>query len=549
LDPGEPDRLFERLDHSSMSSKDTDDVAHAGRPHPGKVAGQNKQRLPGSTRVTVSLYQLLVESVRDYAIFALDRTGRVLTWNLGAQRIKGYDAAEIIGRHFSTFYPQEDIDAGKPDHELVVADGEGRFEDEGWRVRKDGTRFWANVVITALRDANGELVAFAKVTRDLTERRRAEDALRASEQRFRLLVQNVMDYGIIMLDTRGRVISWNQGAQRILGYTAEEIHGKHLSVFYPPDQRTSARLRRELAIALNHGRFEEESWRVRRDGTRFWASVIVTSVRDAEGRLTGYAKVVRDLSERRAADQRTIEAATRAAEAEAANRAKSEFLAALSHELRTPLNAISGYVDLLLLGIHGPVNAQQVEALERINRSQQHLLGIITDLLNFSRIEAGRIHYDIAPVSFGSLIDSVKAMIEPQALAKGLAIDWPPGNSSPTARADAAKVEQILINLLANAVKFTARGGHILVSHSAEADVVKLHVRDTGIGIPREKQEAIFEPFVQVGRTLSSTHEGAGLGLAISRDLARAMGGDLGVMSEVGKGSTFTLSLPKEGNG
>ncbi|MGH7468102.1 MAG: PAS domain S-box protein [Longimicrobiales bacterium] len=528
-----------------MSAVDRNDSAGHGSALHAQARSADERRSHTNRRASNRLYQLLIENVRDYAIFALDKTGHVLSWNAGAERIKGYTAEQIIGHHFSDFYPQSDIDAGKPDGELVVAEAEGRFEDEGWRVRRDGSRFWANVVITALRDEDGELVGFGKVTRDLTGRRNAEEALRISEERFRLLVQNVKDYGIFMLDPTGHVVSWNEGAQRILGYQSEEIVGRHFSAFYPPGQHTTGRPKEELETALQEGRFEEEARRLRKDGTLFWASVVVTPVRRADGELSGFSKVVRDLTELRSALEGAIADASRAAAAEAANRAKSEFLAALSHELRTPLNAIAGYADLLLLGIHGPVNDQQIEALERINRSQQHLLGIITDLLNFSRIEAGRIHYDIAPVPVHNLIQTVRSLVEPQATAKQIAIAWPSGESNTTLRADAAKVEQIMVNLLVNAVKFTARGGRITVTYETADSVVKLHVCDTGIGIPTDKLEAIFEPFVQVGRSLSSAHEGAGLGLAISRDLARAMDGDLTVVSTVGESSTFSLCLPE----
>jgi PAS domain S-box-containing protein len=221
------------------------------------------------------LYRLLVETVRDYAIFALDPEGRIVTWNNGAQRIKGYAASEIIGRHFSVFYPPEDVAADKPGWELREATAVGQVEDEGWRVRKDGTRFWANVLITALRDEDGTLVGFAKVTRDLTERRAAEERLRRSEERFRLLVSSVRDYGIFMLDPDGYVASWNEGADRINGYEAEEIIGRHVSVFYPPEDVAAGRPGIELRTALETGRFEEEAWRVRKDGSRFWANIVV----------------------------------------------------------------------------------------------------------------------------------------------------------------------------------------------------------------------------------------------------------------------------------
>jgi PAS domain S-box-containing protein len=491
---------------------------------------------------TPGLYRLLVESVLDYAIFALDATGHIRTWNAGAQRIKGYTAEEIIGKHFSIFYPPEKVAEGFPEHELREAARHGRFEDEGWRVRKDGSRFWANVVITALRDRTGTLLGFGKVTRDLTERRAAEEAVRLSEQRFRMLIDSVQDYGIFMLDRDGHVSSWNEGAERINGYTAAEIVGQHFSIFYPDEDLAWNKPAYELEVATRDGKFEDEGWRVRKDGSRFWANVVITAVRDEHGALVGFSKVTRDLTERRAAQERAIEDARRVAEAEAANRAKSEFLASMSHELRTPLNAIGGYADLLLLGVAGSLDPEKREYLDRIRRSQQHLLGIINDLLNFSRLEAGRVSFEMQPVSLGEAIRRVLPMIEPQADQRGLRVALEPGRDE-FAQADPAKVEQILINLLSNAVKFTESGGSISIAQFQDGEWSGVRVRDTGIGIPQNKLEAIFEPFVQVGRTLNSAHEGTGLGLSISRELARAMGGDLTVESTRGSGSTFTLRL------
>jgi PAS domain S-box-containing protein len=234
-------------------------------------------------------FGLLVEAIRDYAIVMLDPEGRIVTWNAGAEVIKGYRAEEILGQHFSCFYPPEAVASGWPDHELATARVSGRFEDEGWRIRKDGTVFWANVIITALYDQAGELRGFCKVTRDLTERKRQEEALRQSEERFRLMVEEVRDYAIFMLDPEGRVASWNAGAQRIKQYAADEIIGRHFSTFYPPDAIARDWPQTELEVAAREGRFEDEGWRLRKDGTRFWANVIITALRGPDGELRGYA--------------------------------------------------------------------------------------------------------------------------------------------------------------------------------------------------------------------------------------------------------------------
>ena len=508
-------------------------------------AATTQQSPGGIAHETGELHRLLVESVDEYAIFALDQDGYILSWNPGAQRFKGYTADEIIGKHFSIFYPREKIEEGFPEFELKEAARVGRFEDEGWRIRKDGTRFWANVVITALHDPSGRLVGYAKVTRDLSERRRAEEELRESEERFRLLVQSVRDYAIFMLDPTGHITTWNAGAQRIKGYTAEEIIGKHFSTFYTQADLDDGKPPRELEIATRTGVYEEEGWRVRKDGSRFWANVVITAVRRPDGSLAGFAKVTRDLTERRAAQERAIEAARQAAASDEANRAKSDFLAAMSHELRTPLNAIGGYTDLLAMGVRGPVNDEQVDDLQRIKRSQQHLLGIINDILNFSRIEAGQATYDLTVVPLAAVIDAVGQMIIPQATGKGLKLEVHPCPPTVVAWADRSKVEQILLNLLSNAVKFTNEGRVTLECNWHDPQTVVITVADTGIGIPADQLEKIFEPFVQVGRSLTQSHEGTGLGLAISRDLALAMGGDIHVTSVVDHGSQFRLILPR----
>jgi PAS domain S-box-containing protein len=361
---------------------------------------------------------------------------------------------------------------------------------------------------------------------------------------YRLLVESVRDYAIFALDAEGYVATWNPGAQRFKGYTRDEIVGRHFSTFYPAHEREARKPEWELEVAAREGKYEEEGWRVRKDGSRFWAGVLITALYGPAGEVVGYAKVTRDLTERREAQMRAMEDARRVAAAEAASRARFEFLTSMSHELRTPLNAIGGYAELLALGVHGPVTPEQARDLDRIAASQRHLLSIINDILNYSRIEAGQLAYEIGPVPLESTMESVADMVQPQAMRRGVDLGHVVSAGPVVARADRTRVEQILLNLLSNAVKFTPEGGRIMAECRVQDGRALAIVRDTGTGIPAEQQEAIFEPFVQLGRSLSSGHEGTGLGLAISRDLARGMGGDLSVESTVGEGSTFTLSLP-----
>src|ERR1700722_235429 len=361
-------------------------------------------------------FRLLVESVRDYAIFMLDPDGHVLTWNAGAQRFKGYRADEIIGQHFSRFYTSEALASGLPKYELKIAGKTGVFEDEGWRVRKDGSLFWANVVITAMRNPEGELVGFAKVTRDLTQRRGHEEELRRSEERFRLLVEGVAEYAIFMLDPNGRVATWNSGAERIKGYTAAEIIGQHFSAFYPDEARESRWPEHELQVAAEKGSFVDTGWRVRKDGTTFWANVTITALRDDSGKLLGYAKLTRDLTEIRRVE--ALELANRQREemldaernarmtAQRATRIKDEFLATLSHELRTPLSAILGWTQVLLREDTPKGPDEQKRAVEVIHRNARAQIQLIDDLLDLSRIMTGKIRFDLHQVSFSSVVEA-----------------------------------------------------------------------------------------------------------------------------------------------
>jgi PAS domain S-box-containing protein len=298
-------------------------------------------------------YRLLVDAITDYDICMIDPQGIVSSWNAGAQRFKGYQASEIIGRHFSTFYTEEDRAAGQPEFALRQAAAEGRFEREGWRVRKDGGRFWAHVIIDAIRGPDGELLGFAKITRDLTERKAAEEELRLSEQRFRLLVQGVTDYAIYMLDADGRVTNWNPGAQRIKGYAPEEIVGKHFSTFYTEEDRAAGVPTLGLETARREGRWEREGQRVRKDGSRFWAHVVIDAIRNDQGEVIGFAKVTRDITERRRTQQALEEARETLFQSQKLE-AIGHLTGGVAHDFNNLLMAVLGSLELLKKRLRDP---------------------------------------------------------------------------------------------------------------------------------------------------------------------------------------------------
>jgi len=482
-------------------------------------------------------FRLLVESVRDYAIFMLDTAGRVATWNLGAERIKGYRESEIVGLHFSVFYPREDVDAGKCEMELEVADREGRFEDEGWRVRKDGSRFWANVVITALRDPSGTLVGFGKVTRDLTERRNAELSRLAAEERYRHLIESVKDYAIFLLDPCGRVATWNEGAQRIKGYRASDIIGSHFSRFYPDRDVKSGKCEMELDVAAREGRFEDEGWRVRKDGSQFWANVVISAIRDESGRLTGFSKVTRDLTDRKRAEE---ESAARLA-AEESNRTKDQFLAVLGHELRNPLAPIVTALQLIKLRSDGT----HIREHQIIERQVAQMTRLVDDLLDVSRVARGRIALKRELVDVRGAIAKAVEIASPifERKAQHFEVKAPP--KPLMVHADEARLVQVFANLLNNAAKYTKDGGHIFVVVRHLKKEIVVEVRDDGVGIDPGMIGKVFDLFVQSPQDLDRAEGGLGLGLTLVRQIVELHGGGIDVRSSGrGFGSSFTVRLP-----
>jgi PAS domain S-box-containing protein len=487
-------------------------------------------------RYDPSLFELMAIQTLDYAIFLLDRDGNILSWNAGARRIKGYEESEIVGKHFSLFYTYEDIAREWPTHELKTALREGRFEDEGWRVKKDGSRFWANVVITALRDDGGKLLAYSKITRDLTERKRQEEDLRQSEERFRLLVEGVSDYAIYLLSPEGIVTSWNLGARRIKGYEASEIIGQHFSRFYDAEGIESGQPWAELAVAREHGRAEDEGWRIRKDGSRFWARVVVTALHNADGRLRGFAKVTQDLTQRRHAE----------ALEEAAGKI-TNFIAVLAHELRNPLAPIRNAVQLLE---HLSPGDRQYEGVRQIiDRQSSQLSRIVDDLLDVNRITRGTLQINFATIALGDVVARAIEAARPT-IEQGehtLELDLP---ATPVhVLGDELRLNQALLNILNNAARYSERRGRIIVKVSSTAGpgarVAAISVRDTGYGIDAEMIGSIFGMFIQGRDPMRRSGAGLGIGLALARSIVELHHGTLVAQSGgIGKGSEFTIQLP-----
>jgi PAS domain S-box-containing protein len=488
------------------------------------------------------LHRLLVEAVADYAIYMLDPNGRVASWNPGAQEIKGYAPAEIIGEHYSRFFTEEDRASGLPQRALATAKLKGRYQTEGWRLRKNGTRFWAAVVLDAVWREDGAFVGFAKITRDMTERRAAEVALRESERQFRLLVAGVTDYALYMLSPAGEVTSWNTGAERIKGYAAEEVLGRHFSMFYTPEDLAKGLPTIALETARKTGRFEAVGWRVRKDRSRFWANVIIDAIHGEDGELVGFAKITRDITERREAEERLAEAREQLFQAQKME-AIGQLTGGVAHDFNNLLTVIVSGVDLALRKIDEPARAAQL--LATVSEAAHRGASLTRQLLAFSRRQSltpEAISLDVMTPAFRDLLErsiggSVEARFE---IAPGLAVE-----------ADLRQLELALLNLCLNGRDAMAEGGRLTLKAERQAldegpdglngAFVALSVTDTGSGIPPDLINRVFEPFF----TTKEVGRGTGLGLSQAYGFARQSGGDLRLESREGEGTTVTFLLPE----
>jgi PAS domain S-box-containing protein len=489
-------------------------------------------------------YRLLVEAVTDYAIYMLDPNGIVSSWNPGAQRFKGYLPDEIIGQHFSRFYTEEDQKTGLPARALATARREGTFESEGWRVRKDGSRFWAAVVIDPIRSPSGDIVGYAKITRDLTERKQAERMLKLSEEQFRLLVQGVTDYAIYMLDPEGNVTNWNLGAQRIKGYAPEEIIGRHFSQFYTDEDRAVGLPQQALAIAKREGKFEKEGWRVRKDGSRFWAHVVIDPLRDETGTLLGFAKITKDITERREA-QAKLDKAREALTQSQKMEAIGHLTGGIAHDFNNLLMVVLSSLDLIRKRL--PDDPKLTALLNNAIHGAERGAILTKRMLAFAR----RQELNTETIHIPELVRGMSDLLQ-RSLGQSISIETRfPLKLSPIV-ADSNQLEMALLNLAVNARDAMPQGGQIIIAANEEvlsaghADTMKpgryvrLSVTDTGEGMNAETLRHATEPFF----TTKGIGKGTGLGLPMVHGLAEQFGGRFDLHSRVGEGTIAEIWLP-----
>ena len=486
-------------------------------------------------------YRMLIEAITDYAIYMLDPDGTVTSWNPGAKRFKGYEQSEIIGENFSRFYTEEDRENGLPQRALEIAEHEGKFEQEGWRVRKDGTKFWAYVVIDPVRNSAGRLIGFAKITRDLTERRHAEATLRASQEQFRLLVQGVTDYAIYLLSPEGYVSSWNLGAQRIKGYAPEEIIGQHFSRFYTEEDRQAGLPEAALEIAARVGRFEKEGLRIRKDGTQFFAHVVIDAIYDSDGSLLGFAKITRDITER-TKTARALEEAREALLQSQKMEAIGHLTGGIAHDFNNLLMAIQGSLELLQrrLPASDPKVAQLIDnALQGSRRGA----ALTQRMLAFAR----RQELKLLPLDVRDVVQQMTNLLQ-SSLGPSVRLETRFPSELPKVVADANQLELALLNLAINGRDAMPKGGTITIGATKRCDVPGLKagnylcvsVTDTGTGMDEETLKRAIEPFF----TTKGVGKGTGLGLPMVHGMAEQSGGTLLLKSRPGHGTSAELCLP-----
>ena len=502
-----------------------------------------------SNAIDDSRFRLLIDAVIDYAIYMIDPDGIITSWNAGARRFKGYEEAEILGQHFSRFYTEDDRRAGLPQRALDTALTEGRFEGEGWRVRKDGTHFWSHVVIDPIRDSSGTLLGFAKITRDLTDRKMAEEVLKQSEQQFRLLVQSVTDYAIYMLAPDGRLTNWNPGAQRIKGYFPEEVIGQHFSMFYTPEDRAAGEPQRTLEVAVREGRFENKGWRVRKDGTRFLAHVVVDPIWGDTGTLLGFAKITRDITEVTQAQQ-ALETTREALFQAQKMQAIGQLSGGIAHDFNNLLTVILGNLEIVRKRVTD--DSKLIRLIDNATQGALRGVSLTQRMLAFAR----RQELKSEPVQLPKLIEGISGLLR-SSLGPSVEVEIRFPRDLESVLADVNQLELAVLNLATNARDAMPLGGKILISARTEevaessrsslavGRYVCLDVTDTGEGMDEVTLASAMDPFF----TTKGVGKGTGLGLSMVHGFIEQLGGRFILKSQKDFGTTAELWLPVATNG
>lgn len=490
-----------------------------------------------STMTEQERNQLLVNAISDYAIYMLDAAGQVASWSPGAQRFKGYSVNEVLGEPFELFFTDEDRAADAPGRALRIAARDGRYETEGWRVRKDGSRFWAHAVVDAIRNEEGELIGFAEVERDITEKKSAETQLRQSEERFRLLIQGVKDCAIYMLDPTGHVTNWNAGAAKIKGYTSNEIVGQHFSRFYTEPDRAAGEPERALKTALSEGKYEREAWRVRKDGGLFWAHVLIDPIHDDEGHHIGFAKVTRDMSEKKKADQEIAEAQYSLLQSQKLQ-AIGELTGGIAHDFNNMLTVIAGSADFLRRN-RDVAEEKKVRYLDGILETTDRATRLTSQLLAFARQQPlmPRVFYVV------ERLEAIGELLR-RTLGSQIQVTTEGSDKSLRVEVDPAQLEAALLNAAVNARDAMPEGGQITLMACQESigreTFVRVSITDTGNGMPDDVRQRAFDPFF----TTKEIGKGTGLGLSQVHGFAAQAGGFAEIDTSEGTGTTLSLVLP-----
>lgn len=495
------------------------------------------------------IYKRMIEEIQDYAIILMDENGFIVNWNKGAEKIKGYTEKEILGKHFSIFYLEEDLRSNLPQILLNEARTKERAAHEGWRKRKDGTRFWGSITITAIHDDNTKVIGFCKVTRDLTDKKIADDKLRMSEERYQQMIAEVQDYAIILLDKDGIILNWNAGAQHIKGYKESEAIGKRFDIFYTAEDRKNNLPDRLLKEARDNRKAVQEGWRVRKDGSRFWGTIVITALHNKEGAIIGFSKVTRDLTQQKLANDKII---AYTAELERQNSELEQFAYVASHDLQEPLRKIRTFSGLIQSNYHNETLVKRY--FEKLERSARRMSELVKSLLNYSRLTKDKNPVQVSKVDLNILLEDIKLDFELLIEEKNAVIEY---ERLPVVIGDPSQLGQLFSNLLSNSLKFTKTDPVIRISSDSvtknqiqdapsslpEGNYHKIIFSDNGIGFDQQYANLIFSLFQRLHGKLE--YEGTGIGLALCKKIIENHHGYIAAESELGKGTAFFIYLPK----